>query len=62
MVALFLSMSLCLCVMKICILIIEIQGQAGYHFKWLRGVESVESSITDYNCISKTVLSDKFIS
>jgi hypothetical protein len=48
--------------MKECILIIDTQGQAGYHFKWFKGVESDESSITEHNCVFKTVLSDKYIS
>jgi len=48
--------------MKEYILIIDIQGQEGYHFKWFKGVESDESIITEYNCVFKTVLSDKFIS
>jgi len=47
--------------MKEYILIIDMQGQAGY-FKWFKGVESDESSISEYSCVFRTVLSDKFIS
>jgi len=37
--------------MKEYILIIDMQGQAGYHFKWFKGVDSDESSITEHNCL-----------
>jgi len=44
MVAVFLSVSF---LMNEYILIIDIQWQAGYHFKWCKGVESDESGITE---------------